>query len=98
MKRILLACLLALFVAIGAIAWAQDRPVNHPFYPLKVGQQWTYRSGKETVVIRVEKEVPIEIARDEKTSKDRVIGFVLKVESGPREVAEQVAVLADGVY
>lgn len=96
MKRILLACLLALVVTFASAAWAQDRHLTHGLYPLKVGQQWTYRSGKETVVIRVEKEVPIDVGSTDK--KDRVIGFLLKIGSGPREVAEQVAVLDDGVY
>jgi hypothetical protein len=96
MKRLLLTCLLALVVTLASTAWAQDRRFTHDLYPLKVGQQWTYRSGKETVVIRVEKEVSIEITRNEK--KDQVISFMLKIGSGPREVAEQVAVLDDGVY
>jgi len=96
MKRLLLTCLLALVVTFTTAAWAQDERYTHPLYPLQVGHQWTYRSGKETVVIRVEKEVPIDINRNGK--KERVISFTLKIGSGPREVAEQVAVLDDGVY
>jgi hypothetical protein len=99
MKPFLPISLPALILLLASTALAQDRPLFHVFYPLKVGHQWTYRSGKDTVVIRVDREVPIDITRDDKSAKDqRVIGFDLNVASGKREVTEQVAVLPDGVY
>jgi hypothetical protein len=110
MKPFLPTCLPTLILALVCTAQAQGPTLfTTPFYPLKVGHQWTYRSGKETVVIRVDKEVRIDIARDEKgvpvgitrddkSAKDQRIGFNLKITSGPREATEQVAVLDDGVY
>jgi hypothetical protein len=83
---------------VVTVATAQE-PVANPYYPLKVGKQWTYRVGKESVVIRVDKEIPLEFTRDEKgEKKDKAIGYILTVTSGPREVQEQVAVLNDGVF
>jgi len=88
MRQLLLTCLLALVVTFATAAWAQDKRFTHPLYPLQVGHQWTYRSGKETVVIRVEKEVPIDITRNEK--KERVISFTLKIGSGRPRTMEWV--------
>ena len=98
MRRFFPACLPVLMLALAAPvpAQAQDKPSANPYYPLKVGHEWTYQSGKESVVIRVEKTVPLELMRDDKI--DRATSYILKVSSGPREVSEQVAVLADGVY
>jgi hypothetical protein len=99
MKPFIPVCLSALILSVACTALAQERPLIHPFYPLKVGHQWTYRSGKDTVVIRVDQEVPIAITRDDLSAKDqRVIGFDLKIATGSREVTERVAVLPDGLY
>ncbi len=91
MKR----CLPVLLLLLAAPGFAQEagKAISHPFYPLKVGNQWTYRSGNERVVIRVDKEVLLKAPKDE-----NVTGFLLRETSGPREVTEEVAVLADGVY
>ena len=96
--RLLFAGLPTLFVFAG-FAPAQDSLIQHPFYPLKVGHQWTYRSGKEQVVVQVEKEVPLEFKRDDKAERsEKAVGAQLKITSGSREVTETVAVLSDGVY
>jgi hypothetical protein len=92
MRRMLYASPALVIVALTTAA-AQDKAINHAYYPLKVGSQWSYRSGKETVVIHVDKEVPVELMRPEDKT-EKAIGFLLKV----REVAEKVAVLSDGVY
>jgi hypothetical protein len=98
MTRIL-RCLPALFftLALGAQAQQPAKIYESPYYPLKLGTQWTYRSGKELVVIRVDREVPLDFSRDGKDT-EKVTGFVLKIGSGPGETTEQVAVLKDGVY
>jgi hypothetical protein len=100
MKPFLPVCLAVLGLGFFAAAGAQDlKPITHPFYPLKVGNQWTYRAGKETVVIAVVKEVPFDNAPDIKTGKEkRAIGYALKIGNGERDVAEQVAVLEGGIY
>lgn len=84
-----------------APAAAQERAFDHPYYPLQVGNQWTYRSGKEQVVIRVEKQEPLAYklpGGEGKEKADKVNGFVLKVTSGGRSLTEKVAVLGDGIY
>lgn len=100
MRRLRFLCLPLLMLLIALSAAAQEKAVTTPYYPLKVGNEWTYRSGKETVVIRVDKETLLEFNGDGKASKAKIPGFVLAISSGPREreVTEQVAVLADGIY
>jgi hypothetical protein len=92
---------ISLLLAVAAGAVAQEPRFKHPFYPLKVGNQWTYRSGKELkefVVIRVERELPLTVRKDKDGKDERVIGYEVSIRSGPRLTTEQVAVLADGVY
>jgi hypothetical protein len=81
-------------------ATAQDKPLTTPYYPLKVGAEWTYRAGKETVVVRVDKEVRLEFNSDGKDDKTKLIGFRLSTSSGSREreVMETIVIVADGVY
>jgi|SRR5947209_2663913 len=101
MRRLRLPGLLLLTPLLTVTAAAQEKPVTTPYYPLKVGNQWTYRTGKETVVIRVDKETPLEVGPGKDGGKSgKSTGFVLSVTSGAREreVTERVAVLADGVY
>jgi hypothetical protein len=99
MRWILLALPIPLF-ALASIAPAQQpaKAFESAYYPLKVGQEATYRTGEdgkgEPVVIRVERTVPLEFMRDGK--EEKVTGFVLRI--GKAETTEQVAVLSDGVY
>jgi hypothetical protein len=91
-------CMFALLVARTA---AQERPLVLDYYPLKVGSQWTYQAGssKEPVVIRVEKEVTLDLPPNEKTDVvEKAAGFQLKITSGDLNGTEDVAVLRDGVY
>jgi hypothetical protein len=98
------AFLFLLPFALTAAAQQKDKdkqdkpepPVANAYYPLQVGREWTYRSGKETVTVRVDKQVPLDLKKDDKSTK--VTGYVLRIGSGPREATEQVAALADGVY
>jgi hypothetical protein len=87
-----------LTLSLAAAATAQE-PLYNPYYPLKVGKEWTYKVGKETVIIRVDREIPLEFTRDDKDEKkEKTTGYILMVKSGAREVPEQVAVLKDGIY
>jgi hypothetical protein len=103
MRRLLLIDLPLLFAVTTATAAAQDKPIASPYYPLKVGNEWTYRAGKglkESVVIRVDKEVTLELGKIDKDDKhEKAIGFRLRSSTGTEDVPEgEVAVLADGVY
>lgn len=100
MKPFLPVCSAILTLSLAGTVAAQDlKAITHPFYPLKVGNQWTYHSGKETVVITVVKEVTLDNAPDDKIGKDkRAVGYTLKIGSADREVAEQVAILEGGIY
>lgn len=97
----------SLFVALSLLAvtlagLAQGQPSESPlaiYYPLKPGNEWTYRSGKEKVVIRCERAATLEIGRDDKLGKSaKVNTFVLKIQSGARVTTEQVGFLSDGIY
>jgi hypothetical protein len=100
MRRCAILILLPLtLAAAGQQKDKQDKPeppVANAYYPLQVGREWTYRAGKETVTVRVDRQVPLELKKDDKSTK--VTGYVLRIGSGPREATEQVAALADGVY
>jgi hypothetical protein len=100
MRPLLRVCIAALLLAAVGSATAQDlKPITHPYYPLAVGNQWTYRSGKEKVVITVVKEATLDNAPDEEVGKDqRALGYTLKIASGERVATEQVAVLKGGIY
>jgi hypothetical protein len=100
--RRLLAALPAVALAIACTTYAQEKapvqPLFQSYYPLKIGNQWTYRAGKEVWVIRVEREVPVELSRNPTKDPEKAIGYVLKIATGSGEITEQVAVLKDGVY
>jgi hypothetical protein len=94
MKPFLPVCFAVLVLGLFAAVGAQELRTAR-YYPLKVGNQWTYRAGKETVVITVVKEVTFDNVPGAKAG--RAIGYTLKIANGDREVGEQVAVLEEGV-
>jgi hypothetical protein len=102
MKRLLPIALL-LTAVLFLPAWGQE-PLAHPYYPLKVGSRWTYRTGKDQVVITAEKEEAFTYKpggaenKDNPDKTEKVTGVVLKITSGSKVMQEKVAVLKDGVY
>ena len=96
MRSSLLALPILLFAVAGP-GPAQE-PTTTPYFPLKAGYQWTYRAGKEQVVVQVEKQVTLEFKRNEKGPLETATGFELKMTSPQGKFTEQVAVLDDGVY
>jgi hypothetical protein len=93
--------LLALGLVVSAPAWSQQSWTN-PYYPLKVGNKWTYRAGKQPqpVVIEVEKRQPVKLQIKDGTRlvNETVETFILKMTSGDKVMTEQVGNLARGVY
>ncbi len=57
---------LLLMPLLTLTAMAQEKPRSTPYYPLKAGNEWTYRAGKESVVVRVDKEVTLQFTGNEK--------------------------------
>ena len=103
-----LACVLLLVLA-GALAsplGAQDeKSYNTDYYPLKVGNKWTYRAGnaqQQQVVVEVTKvEALKKINKDKTTARttvENVAAYVLKITSGDKIMFERVGVLPDGLY
>jgi hypothetical protein len=97
MQRSVFAGLPILLLFAGSMRAQQ--PIETAYFPLKVGSQWTYRAGKDQVVVQVDKQVTLEFKRDDKADKsEKAVGYQLKITSGQGDVTEQVAVLDDGVY
>ncbi|MSQ93349.1 MAG: hypothetical protein EXR98_02195 [Gemmataceae bacterium] len=99
-------------VASASMAAAQVPPYDFKYYPLKVGNRWTYlatdlkapdakAAPTRRVVVEVERE---EIYVDKKLNKDgkevvtKYTGFLVKSTSGGKTTRDHVLVLADGVY
>ena len=100
-KLLLAACCLAgLFWSARGTA---QEPSGCEYYPLKAGNQWTYRNGDQKVIERVDRVVvlgpkingkvkEISAYRLVITNKDRVIT------NKDRELIEFIEVVPDGVY
>ena len=80
--------------------------MTSPFYPLRVGNQWTYKSTigdapPQKVTITAEQAEPYEykhtLAKMQEVSEP-IVRYRLKKVSGSKELNEYVAVLKDGVY
>jgi len=84
MKKIALAICL-LLISGGTLAVAQNAT---PFYPLNVGNKWTYRIGDQQMVLQV--------ARQEDVDGTKC--FVLETRAGNQVFTEHVSVGADGLY
>ncbi len=79
-----------------------------PYYPLNVGDKWTYRAIDlkapaakvdrfEKVVIEVERQDVYKYVKD-KDEKAENIGYILKNSSGGKTTRDYVIVLSDGVH
>src|SRR4051812_40199220 len=82
MRRSIPLCVTAVVLAVACTVRAQELkpPLPFPFYPLKIGNQWTYRAGKDAVVIRVDKEVPVQYTREGGAGKnEQAIGYQLRI-------------------
>jgi hypothetical protein len=78
--------------AVGAPA-PDDKPAEQtttPYYPLKVGNTWTYKAGDTTVTVTV--------AKFEEISKQNCARLESSSAGGKPTLVEDVAVKADGVY
>jgi hypothetical protein len=87
LRRQLLA--LALLAGLTVLALGQDPTKDSPYFPLKVGSRWTYRSGDNQFVMQVTKQEPIG-----KTVCARLDVLV----AGKYLTSEHDAVQDDGVY
>jgi hypothetical protein len=75
----------------GTVRAADDKPLETPYYPLKVGNKWTYKAGDAT-------KITVQVTKFEEVNKQNLA--VLELTGGPAKSAlvEKVAVKADGVY
>ena len=104
--------LLAALLAVPAPA-QDEQGFNTPYYPLQVGNKWTYRAdtekarpdaknrgGSQKVVVEVTKKEPTSrtVTKEKKDVKEKVASYVLKISSGDKTQFEQVAIFSDGVY
>lgn len=94
--------LLGLFLLVGVAGGQEVKSYNTPYYPLKVGNRWTYRADKgHRVIVQVQsakvltRSLGIVGGREQ---KEKVSGFVLQISSGDKTQTEVVAVLEDGIY
>jgi hypothetical protein len=114
MKKALLAAILVSMLLAWASASSAQVPEPLAFYPLKVGQKWTYQvtdlkapqqapDAKRNVVIEVEREEPY--VRPKMTTKDgkeleekKFTGYILKSTSGGKVTRDHVVAMEDGIY
>lgn len=94
------AILLTLVTPFG-----QSQERTSEFYPLRVGNQWTYKvtagdAPVQKVVITVDQQenYQYKFTQNNKEITESIVRFRLKTVSGSKELFEHVAVLADGVY
>lgn len=97
MKPAGLACFIVGGCLLATPAIAQDRPTESPFFPLEVGNQWTYRLGDKKVVVRVAKHEVLEVNTG-KGEKSKIPCALLQTASDDRSLAEHVVAKADGLY
>jgi hypothetical protein len=98
------ACL-SLLVLAAPLTAQPAKDSYTPWFPLKVGNKWTYRAAnpsKELVIVEVEKAEPIDLQiKDEKTGKmvsDRIIAYILNSTRGDKSAKEKIGVLPRGIY
>lgn len=102
-------CLLLGLLCTGATL-AQP-PLKTPYYPLEIGQRWTYRlrdasapqpKGGQVreVVVEVEREEPFtrKETKGDKELEVKHTGFLLKMSSGDKVTRDHVIVLEQGVH
>src|SRR5437867_10863774 len=96
MRSIPLLSLLFLFGVADGFS-PQEAAKDSPYYPLKVGNQWTYRTGDKKVLLKVIKHEKIEVTKGEKI--DKVVCAVLEASVDDKVVgSEHVAAGKDGLY
>lgn len=88
MNRVL-GLTLALMVCLAPSAWAQDEMKTSSYYPLEVGNTWTYQVMGNPITMKVEKH---EKVGDVMTAK------IITEVSGQTVASENVAVQDDGIY
>lgn len=74
---------------LGLIVRADDKVVESPYYPLKVGNTWYYKTGNGKYLIKV--------AKFEDIDKQLCVRLEMQ-EDGKLRSVEHIAVKADGVY
>jgi hypothetical protein len=82
---------LAVLLLAAAAAVAQDKPKESPWYPLQVGNTWTYKDssgGRFT----------LKVTRHEKIDKVNAAHIELSGADGKALLSEDVGVADDGVY
>lgn len=102
----LLACLaLILAGSLAPLRGQDDKAQSYEttWYPLKVGNKWTYRAANDQqVVVQVDslKQVALEIkdTTSGKMTKSRIGTYLLKITSADKVMSEQVGVLTEGTY
>lgn len=89
MKHSSYALLALTFVVVSVARAADDKPMETPYYPLKIGTAWNYKAGDIKVTAKVVKCEEIDnqlCARIESSAGGKVLAV------------EHVAVKEDGVY
>lgn len=99
--RVFFSCVLTLAIPLAA----GTQPAGKDYYPLAVGNVWTYQVGDHHVHVRVARTETVEIKVQkpdaEKKLKEQIIkvqAFHLESKSDDRVMTETVAILDDGVY
>jgi len=109
MHKIMMAAIALL--ATGVTSLFAQTMHQSVFYPLNIGDRWTYRvldlkaaptsaDSKKKVVVEVERQEPYtrKVEKDGKSATETKIGFILKSTSGGKTTRDHVVVLEDGVY
>jgi hypothetical protein len=94
--RLLSCALLALplGLVVGPVARAQEKMAETPYYPLKIGNTWTYKIGETHFTMKVVKYEDVE-SEGKKQTCARV---EMSGSDGKVQAVEHVAVKEDGVY
>jgi hypothetical protein len=113
MNRYIAGGVIAVFTAVQLCAQQpvqklEPQTQTHPFFPLNIGDKWTYRyvELKAAKKAEVPRTVEIEVEREElyqaKNEKGVVVGlhggFILKSTSGNKTQHDHVVILKDGVH
>jgi hypothetical protein len=112
MKSALATCLSIFFLAVGSAHGQVSPPLQSDYYPLKIGQRWTYLAidlktpqakpdPKKNVVVVVEKEEIYTRKKLDKGGKElseKFTGYLLKSTSGDKTSRDQVIVLEEGIH
>jgi hypothetical protein len=86
-----------------AAAPAQDKKgqlFQSDYLPLKVGNRWIYKNGKERVTVEVERQETIKrkVKSQDDFRYEFIEAFRLKITSGDKTLHEHMLVAEDGIY